>query len=57
MTDLLVELAGIPLQNPIMSASGTFDVEAFSDIFGFDIGRLGAIVPKGVTLKSWNGNA
>lgn len=54
--DLTVEVAGMRLRNPVMSASGTFgsgrEVAAF-----VDLGRLGAIVTKGVSPVPWPGNA
>lgn len=58
--NLAVELAprrkqGLPLQNPVMTASGTLSngLEA-SRIF--DVNRLGAIVSKGTTLRPRAGN-
>jgi dihydroorotate dehydrogenase (NAD+) catalytic subunit len=58
--DLSVDLAphnknGLKLANPVMTASGTF---AYGIEFAqlFDIQRLGAIVCKGTTLKSREGN-
>lgn len=53
--NLNVTLAGIKLKNPVMPASGTFGAgREFSEFF--DIGRLGAIVAKTVTLKPREGN-
>lgn len=50
-----VELAGIVLRNPVMTASGTFaSGREFSDFV--DVGRLGAIVTKGVSVQPWEGN-
>ena len=55
--DLSVEIAGIKMQNPIMPASGCFGYgEEFSQIEGFNIGKLGAIVSKGTTLLPREGN-
>jgi dihydroorotate dehydrogenase (NAD+) catalytic subunit len=58
--NLAVELAprrkqGLPLRNPVMTASGTFSngLEATKI---FDIERLGAIVSKGTTLRPRTGN-
>jgi dihydroorotate dehydrogenase (NAD+) catalytic subunit len=58
--NLAVELAprrkqGLPLRNPVMTASGTFSngLEATKI---FDIERLGAIVSKGTTLRPRPGN-
>ena len=53
--DLSVDLNGLGLKNPIMSASGTFGCgKEFSDFY--DINMLGAIVTKTVTLKEKKGN-
>ncbi|HHW41504.1 MAG TPA: dihydroorotate dehydrogenase [Syntrophomonadaceae bacterium] len=55
MIDLSVEVAGIRMQNPILVASGTFGCgEEYSPLL--DVGRLGALVTKGITLKPWQGN-
>ena len=52
---LSVEIAGIKMKNPVMPASGTFAYgEEISDFI--DISKLGAVVTKGVTLKSRQGN-
>lgn len=54
--DLSVELAGIKLKNPVMTASGTFSFgEAYTDFFPLE--SLGAIVVKGVTLEPRAGNS
>jgi dihydroorotate dehydrogenase (NAD+) catalytic subunit len=60
LLNLAVELAprrkqGLPLRNPVMTASGTFSngLEATKI---FDIERLGAIVSKGTTLRPRPGN-
>jgi dihydroorotate dehydrogenase (NAD+) catalytic subunit len=53
--DLRVDFAGLTLRNPVMPASGTFaSGREFSDFI--DLGRLGAIVTKGVSLHPWAGN-
>ena len=53
--DLGVEIAGIRFENPVMTASGTFGSgREYSEFF--DIGRLGAIVTKGVSTVPWEGN-
>ncbi|MGD9494738.1 MAG: dihydroorotate dehydrogenase [Armatimonadota bacterium] len=53
--DLSVQIAGIRMQNPVMSASGTFgygmEYEEYLDLSG-----LGAIVTKAVTLEPREGN-
>ncbi|MBI2836250.1 MAG: dihydroorotate dehydrogenase [Chloroflexi bacterium] len=58
--DLSVQLApkhrqGLLLTNPVMTASGTFGYGTETDI-PFDIQELGAIVCKGTTLQSRDGN-
>lgn len=54
--DLSIDLAGIRLRTPVMTASGTFaSGREFADFL--DLGRLGAIVTKGVSLEPWRGNA
>ncbi len=53
--DLAVQLGPLRLKNPVMSASGTFGYgEEYSSFF--DLGRLGAIVVKGISLKPRAGN-
>jgi dihydroorotate dehydrogenase (NAD+) catalytic subunit len=53
--DLSVVVAGLSLRNPVMNASGTFaSGREFSDFV--DLGGLGAIVTKGVSLQAWEGN-
>lgn len=50
-----VNLAGIELKNPVMTASGTFGSgEEYSEMF--DLGYLGAVVTKGVANVPWPGN-
>lgn len=50
-----VNLAGIELKNPVMTASGTFGSgEEYSEMF--DLGNLGAVVTKGVASVPWPGN-
>lgn len=55
MADLAVDLAGIKMKNPVMSASGTFGsgVE-YAGVF--DVGMMGALVTTGLTLESKAGN-
>jgi dihydroorotate dehydrogenase (NAD+) catalytic subunit len=54
--DLSVEIAGIKLKNPVMTASGTFGFgEVYADFFS--PACLGAMVVKGVTLQPRKGNA
>lgn len=54
--NLKVDLAGVKLNNPVMTASGTFGsgIE-YSDYV--DLNRLGAVVTKGVANVPWEGNA
>ena len=55
MISLEVEIAGITLKNPVMTASGTFGSgEEFSEFV--DLNRLGAVVTKGVANVPWEGN-
>jgi dihydroorotate dehydrogenase (NAD+) catalytic subunit len=50
-----VNLAGLELKNPVMSASGTFGYgKEFAEFF--DIGLMGALVCKTITLKQREGN-
>ena len=50
-----VTIAGVTLQNPVMTASGTFGSgEEFSEFV--DLNRLGAVVTKGVASVPWAGN-
>ena len=53
--DLSVEIAGLTLQNPIMSASGTFGYGVEYEEY-LDLSQLGAIVTKAVTLEPREGN-
>ena len=50
-----VTLAGIRMKNPVMVASGTFGYgPEYADLV--DLGLLGAIVVKGISLEPWGGN-
>lgn len=53
--DMSVDLAGVPLKNPVVVASGTF---GFGREYGefFDLSELGAICCKGLTLHRREGN-
>lgn len=54
--NLAVEIAGIKLRNPVMTASGTFGSgKEYSQLI--DIDQLGAVVTKTVTFKPRPGNA
>ena len=53
--DLSVEVAGIRLKNPVMTASGTFGYgREYSGCV--DLNALGAVVVKGTSLHPWPGN-
>lgn len=53
--NLSVDLCGVTLKNPVMTASGTFGAgEEFSQFL--DLNRLGAVVTKGVASVPWPGN-
>ncbi|MCL2353494.1 MAG: dihydroorotate dehydrogenase [Defluviitaleaceae bacterium] len=55
MIDLSVNIAGLKLKNPVMTASGTFASGKEYNQF-FDVSALGAIVTKGVSYEPWQGN-
>ncbi|MEY8236420.1 dihydroorotate dehydrogenase [Lachnospiraceae bacterium 66-29] len=50
-----VNLAGVTLKNPVMTASGTFGSGAEFAEFA-DLNQLGAVVTKGVANVPWEGN-
>ncbi len=50
-----VNLAGVTLKNPVMTASGTFGSGAEYAEF-VDLNQLGAVVTKGVSNVPWEGN-
>ena len=50
-----VNLAGVTLKNPVMTASGTFGSGAEYSEF-VDLNKLGAVVTKGVANIPWPGN-
>ena len=53
--DLTVKLGDLKLQNPVMTASGTFGyAREFKNYV--DLNRLGAIIVKGLSLKPAAGN-
>lgn len=55
MTKLKTRVGAIELENPVMPASGTFGSgKEYQDFY--DIGRLGAVVTKSVTLGPTKGN-
>lgn len=53
--NLIVEIAGIRMKNPVMVASGTFGYGKEYAPY-IDLNRLGAIVTKGLSLKPMPGN-
>ncbi len=53
--DMSVNLAGIPLRNPVMTASGTFGYgQEFAEYVNLE--SIGAFVTKGLSLKPRSGN-
>ena len=53
--DTRVNFAGIKMKNPVTVASGTFGYgREYADFF--DLGKLGAIITKGTSLKPRSGN-
>lgn len=53
--NMKVNIAGVELKNPVMTASGTFGSGREFEQY-IDLNRLGAIVVKGVANKEWIGN-
>ncbi|MCP4744974.1 MAG: dihydroorotate dehydrogenase [Desulfobacteraceae bacterium] len=54
--DLSVNIGGLELKNPVLTASGTFGyAKEFETIF--DLNRLGGIIVKGLSLMPSKGNA
>lgn len=53
--NMKVDLCGVTLNNPVMTASGTFGSgEEYAEFV--DLNRLGAVVTKGVANVPWKGN-
>lgn len=53
--DMQINIAGIELKNPVMTASGTFGSgKEYSEYI--DLNKLGAITVKGVSSTPWKGN-
>jgi len=53
--DIKINLAGILMKNPVMTASGTFGYgKEYSEFY--DLNKLGAVVTKSTTLKPKQGN-
>lgn len=53
--NMKINLAGVELKNPVMTASGTFGSGAEYGEY-VDLNRLGAVVTKGVANVPWEGN-
>ena len=53
--DLTVDIGGLKLQNPVMTASGTFGYAREFDHY-IDLNRLGGIIVKGLSLEPSKGN-
>ena len=53
--NLSINIAGVNFKNPVMTASGTFGSgQEYSEFV--DLGKLGAVVTKGVSNVPWPGN-
>ena len=53
--NLGIDLCGVALKNPVMTASGTFGSgEEYSEFV--DLNKLGAVVTKGIANVPWEGN-
>lgn len=53
--NMAVNLGGLTMKNPVTTASGTFAAgREYSDFV--DVGALGAVTTKGVSLHGWEGN-
>lgn len=56
MTDMTSKICGVDFKNPVIGASGTFGFgREFEDYF--DIGKLGGISTKGLTINKKDGNS
>lgn len=55
MVDLSLKIKDFKLQNPIITASGTYGYNSEFEVF-CDVSKLGAVVTKGITLESRPGN-
>ena len=55
MLNLEVNIGGLKLKNPVMTASGTYGFgREYSEYY--DLSKLGAVVVKGLTLQPREGN-
>ena len=50
-----VNIGGLAMKNPVMTASGTFGYGIEFSRF-IDLSQLGAVVSKGVSNRPWPGN-
>lgn len=55
MMDMSFNIGGVVFKNPVMTASGTFGSGREYGEF-VDLGRLSAVVVKGVSSEAWKGN-
>ncbi len=55
MAELSINIAGLKLKNPVLTASGTFGYGTEFDDF-IDVNKLGGFITKGTTLHSRQGN-
>jgi dihydroorotate dehydrogenase (NAD+) catalytic subunit len=55
LPDLTVDIGGLKIQNPVMTASGTFGYAREFDHY-IDLNRLGGIIVKGLSLEPSKGN-
>lgn len=54
--NLEIDIGGVKLKNPVMTASGTFGAgREYSEFI--DLNQLGAVVVKGIATNPWIGNA
>lgn len=54
--DLSIQIAGVEMKNPVMTASGTFGSGREYGEY-VDLNRLGAVVVKGIASTPWRGNS
>jgi len=55
MTDMKVNLGGLELASPVVTASGTFGY-GFEYLGAVDYSKIGAVTAKGICLEAWPGN-
>lgn len=54
-SDMRVEIAGVVLKNPVITASGTFGYGKEHSEY-VDLNQIGAITVKGTSIQEWKGN-